>query len=63
MLEQQLEEADQAEKCPLFLAKNRSDANPTRQALLGEIESRLADYGTRQRVEACSKRKILTISR
>ncbi|KAH7159602.1 CHAT domain-containing protein [Dactylonectria estremocensis] len=44
VLERQLEDADQAEHCPLFLAKIRSDANPTRQALLAEIESRLADY-------------------
>ncbi|KAH7354607.1 hypothetical protein BKA65DRAFT_496671 [Rhexocercosporidium sp. MPI-PUGE-AT-0058] len=44
VLERQLEEVDQAESCPLFLARRRSDANPTRQALLAEIELRLADY-------------------
>lgn len=47
VLERQLEEADQAEGCPLFLARRRSDVNPTREALLAEIESRLADYGTK----------------
>ena len=47
MLERQLEEVDQAEGCPLFLARRRSDTNPTRQALLAEIESQLADYGTK----------------
>jgi hypothetical protein len=46
LLEQQLEQVDQQEKCPIFLGKNRCDTNTERASLLAKIEDCLADYGT-----------------
>ena len=45
MLEERLEEIDQAERSPLFLGKSRCDKNLERISLLSKIESQLADYG------------------
>ncbi|KAH7012908.1 hypothetical protein EDB80DRAFT_709107 [Ilyonectria destructans] len=44
VLEQKLNEADDEEQSPLFLGKSRCDGNQERIALLGEIDSALADY-------------------
>jgi hypothetical protein len=46
LLEQQLDEIDEDEKCALFLGKSRCDSNVDRAAVLAEIEDGLADYGT-----------------
>jgi hypothetical protein len=45
LLEQQLDEIDEGEKCALFLGKSRCDSNADRTAILAEIEDSLADYG------------------
>ncbi len=45
VLEAELDEIDQEEKCPLFLGASRCDGNSKRESVLSEIESRLADYG------------------
>lgn len=45
VLEQKLDEAGDEEQSPLFLGKSRCDGNQERIALLGEIDSALADYG------------------
>ncbi|KAI0549270.1 hypothetical protein F4679DRAFT_272939 [Xylaria curta] len=43
-LEQNLEEVDQQESCPIFLGKSRLDNNTNRLSLLDKIESALHDY-------------------
>lgn len=48
LLEQQLDEIDENEKCAIFLGKSRCDSNADRAAILAEIEDRLGDYGTFQ---------------
>lgn len=46
LLESQLEEIDQNEERPIFLASMRRDGNPERKALLEELDTALSDYGT-----------------
>jgi hypothetical protein len=46
LLEQQLDDIDENEKCALFLGKSRCDSNADRAAVLAEIEDMLGDYGT-----------------
>lgn len=54
LLEQQLDEIDENEKCAIFLGKSRCDSNADRAAVLAEIEDRLGDYGTFQYPEVLS---------
>jgi len=46
LLEQQLDEIDENEKCALFLGKSRCDSNADRATVLAEVEESLTDYGT-----------------
>ncbi|KAI0538636.1 hypothetical protein GGR58DRAFT_467466 [Xylaria digitata] len=43
-LEAQLDQIDQDEQLPLFLAKSRGDTNSERKSVLSQIETALADY-------------------
>jgi hypothetical protein len=45
LLEQRLDELDEAEQRPLFLGSMRRDQNEERQKLLQELDRALADYG------------------
>ena len=45
LLEEQLQNIDKEETCPLFLQSRRLDMNPERERLLSEIDTALAGYG------------------
>ncbi|CAG8962188.1 hypothetical protein HYFRA_00005239 [Hymenoscyphus fraxineus] len=44
LLEDQLEQIDNAERCPIFLGNSRIDINPARKQILSEIQIGLREY-------------------
>ncbi len=45
-LEQKLQDLDAGEQTPYYLSSRRGDRNPTRTALMAEVEAKLPVYGT-----------------